>query len=49
MIEMQSGFVMVWRKRTFSTTEFQEAILLADGLLKRLPRSVVEELRGQRS
>jgi hypothetical protein len=48
IIEMQNGFVMVWRKNTFSTNEFQEAILLADGLLKRLPRSVIEELKGLR-
>ena len=47
-IEMQDGLVMVWRTSTFSVVQFEEAIALATGLIDRLPRSVVEELKGLR-
>jgi hypothetical protein len=47
-IEMQDGLVMVWRNRTFAPPQFDEAVALAGGLLDRLPRTVVAELKGLR-
>lgn len=45
-IEFEGRSAVAWKQATFKPEEFEEALNVVSGLVARLPRSVVQELRG---
>lgn len=48
-LELEQGWVLVWRGRRMGPADFDAAIATAEGILDRLPRYLVQELKGASS
>jgi hypothetical protein len=46
-IQFDEDYVLVWKNRRFSPEQFEEAILIAEGLLDRLPPYLMEQQKGR--
>jgi len=46
-IEFQTPNIIIYESGTFSVEEFQQAMNVVEGILKRLPNYLLEELKGE--
>jgi len=45
-IEFLGRHVIAYRNKTFKAGYFEEALILVNGILDRLPESLIQELKG---
>ena len=44
-MEFHGPRVIAYRKSTFKTSEFEDAVQVVEGILERIPQSVIRELK----
>jgi hypothetical protein len=45
-VELAGPYVMVWRASRFKAVDFSGSLYVADGILDRLPKYLIQDLKG---